>query len=53
MKFGLGDVGSGHLANGETINCLTQLLLKDNDVVFTQIEDGDIAEDVHIRGRAV
>ena len=29
------------------------MLLKDNDVVFTQIEDSGIAENVHIRGRRV
>ncbi|TPV99934.1 MAG: hypothetical protein USCAAHI_00629 [Beijerinckiaceae bacterium] len=52
-RFGLGDVGARHLSDNETIAGLTQLLFKNNDVVFAQIEDRGIAQNIHIGGRAI
>ena len=47
-RLGLRHVGAGHLADVEAIAGLTQLLLDDFDVVALQVQDGGVAQHVHV-----
>ena len=50
-RLGLGDVGAGHFADVEAVARLPQLLVEHLDVVALQVEDGRVAQHVHV-GRA-
>ena len=47
-RLGLGHVRAGHLADIEAVARLAQLLVDDLDVVALEVEDGRVAEHVHI-----
>ena len=49
----LRDVGARHLADIEAVLGLAQLFFKNDDVVLAQIENGRIAQHIHIGGRAI
>ena len=52
-RLGLGDVRPGHFADVEAVAGLPELLLDHLDVVALQVENGGVAQDVHIGRGAV
>ena len=51
--FGLGHVGPGHLADIEAVAGLAQLLVDHLDVVALQVENGRVAQHVHVGRRGI
>ena len=47
-RLGLGHVRAGHLADIEAVARLAQLLVDDLDVVALKVEDGRVAQHVHV-----
>ena len=52
-RFGLGNVRPRHLADVESVAGLPQLLFEHRDVVLVELEDGRVAQHIHVSGGAV